>query len=101
LSLTDGPSAGVTIAWALISLLSGRPARKDVGLTGEITLNGGILPVSGIREKVLAAQRAGLKVVAFPSRNEEDVRNLPDGARDGLELVLVDNIADLEGIILT
>jgi ATP-dependent Lon protease len=97
----DGPSAGVTIAWALISLLSGRPARKDVGLTGEITLNGGILPVSGIREKVLAAQRAGLKVVAFPSRNEEDVRNLPDEARDGLELVLVDNIADLEGIILT
>ncbi|MGB9616004.1 MAG: S16 family serine protease, partial [Desulfomonilaceae bacterium] len=97
----DGPSAGITIAWALISLLSGRPARRDVGLTGEITLNGGILPVSGIREKVLAAQRAGLKIVAFPSRNQDDVKNIPDEARDGLELILVDNIADLERIVLT
>ncbi|MDQ1239971.1 MAG: ATP-dependent Lon protease, partial [Thermodesulfobacteriota bacterium] len=96
----DGPSAGVTIAWALISLLSGRPARRDVGLSGEITLNGGLLPVSGIREKVLAAQRAGLSTVVFPSKNEADVRALPDEAHETVEVILVENVADLSGLIL-
>ena len=62
----DGPSAGVTIALALISLLTGKPARRDVALSGEFTLSGRLLPVSGIREKVLAAQRAGVKTIIFP-----------------------------------
>jgi len=97
----DGPSAGVTIAVALISLLARRPARRDVALSGEVTLNGRILPVSGIREKVLAAQRAGLKVVAFPSDNEVDVRNLPDDITEGLELVLVRNVGELIDLVLT
>lgn len=96
----DGPSAGVTIAWALISLLSSRPARRDVGLSGEITLNGNLLPVSGIREKVLAAQRAGLKIVAFPKRNEVDVRALPEENVEGVQVVLADNVAELSGLIL-
>ena len=70
----EGPSAGVTIALALLSLLTGRPARRDVALTGELTLSGRILPVSGIREKVLAAQRAGVTVVVFPKANERGYR---------------------------
>ncbi len=96
----DGPSAGVTIVWALISLLTGRPARRDVGLSGEITLNGGILPVSGVREKVLAAQRAGLSMVVFPRRNEQDVRSLPEEVKEGLEVVLVGDIGELTDIVL-
>src|SRR5271157_1937633 len=96
----DGPSAGVTIVWALISLLTGRPARRDVGLSGEITLNGGILPVSGVREKVLAAQRAGLSMVVFPRRNEEDVRSLPEEVKEGLEVVLAGDIGELTDIVL-
>ncbi len=69
----EGPSAGITLAVALISLLTGRPARREVAMTGEITLSGGILPVSGVREKLLAAQRAGVKVVILPQQNQVDV----------------------------
>ena len=86
----EGPSAGVTIALALLSLLTGRPARRDVALTGELTLSGRILPVSGIREKVLAAQRAGVKVVVFPKANEVDIVNLEDQVKAGLEIVLAE-----------
>ncbi len=86
----EGPSAGVTIALALLSLLTGRPARRDVALTGELTLSGRILPVSGIREKVLASQRAGVKVVVFPKANEVDIVNLEDEVKEGLEIVLAD-----------
>ncbi|MGA7878069.1 MAG: endopeptidase La [Desulfoferrobacter sp.] len=88
----DGPSAGLTIAIALISLLSGRPAKRDVALTGELTLSGRILPVSGIREKILAAQRAGISTVIFPSRNEVDVSNLEEAMKEGVEVVLADDI---------
>ena len=79
----EGPSAGVTIALALLSLLTGRPARRDVALTGELTLSGRILPVSGIREKVLAAQRAGVTVVVFPKANNVDIINLEDQSQSG------------------
>jgi len=88
----DGPSAGLTIAIALISLLLGRPAKRDVALTGELTLSGRILPVSGIREKILAAQRAGISTVIFPSRNEVDVSNLEEAMKEGVEVVLADDI---------
>ena len=96
----EGPSAGVTIALALLSLLTGRPARRDVALTGELTLSGRILPVSGIREKVLAAQRAGVKVVVFPKKNEVDIVNLEDQAKAGMEIVLADAIEPLVDLVL-
>ncbi len=96
----DGPSAGVTIAVALISLLTSRPARRGVGMSGEITLNGKILGVSGIREKVLAAQRASLTAVVFPKRNEVDVNSLPKDVTDGLELVLAEDVGELIDLVL-
>ncbi len=96
----DGPSAGVTIALALISLLTNRPARRSVALSGEITLSGRILPVSGIREKALAAQRAGVKTVVFPQANHVDVESLPEQVRNGLEFVLAGDIISLMDLVL-
>lgn len=88
----DGPSAGVTIATALASLLTGRKVRHDVAMTGEITLRGSVLPVGGIKEKVLAAHRAGLKTIILPKRNEPDLDDLPQEVRDSLKFVLVDRV---------
>ncbi|MGO8822949.1 MAG: endopeptidase La [Desulfomonilaceae bacterium] len=97
----DGPSAGVTIAIALISLLTDRPARRSVALSGEITLSGRILPVSGIREKTLAAQRAGVKKIVFPEANRMDVESLPDQVKSGLEFVLASDIISVVDLVLT
>jgi ATP-dependent Lon protease len=91
----DGPSAGVTIATALASLLTGRPVRADVGMTGEITLRGQVLPVGGIKEKVLAAHRAGLRTVIIPKRNEKDLDDLPQEIRDDMQFVLVDRVEEV------
>jgi ATP-dependent Lon protease len=91
----DGPSAGVTIATALASLLTGRPVRADVGMTGEITLRGQVLPVGGIKEKVLAAHRAGLRTVIIPKRNEKDLDDLPAEVRDEMKVVLVDRVEEV------
>ncbi|MDD5655808.1 MAG: endopeptidase La [Elusimicrobia bacterium] len=88
----DGPSAGVAIAVALASLYSGLPARRDTAMTGEITLSGPILPVGGIKEKVLAAKRAELARVILPKANEKDLAELPPEARAGLELVFVEEL---------
>jgi ATP-dependent Lon protease len=96
----EGPSAGVTIAVALISLLTGRPARRDVALSGEINLSGGILPISGVREKILAAQRAGMKVVVLPQLNQVDVAGTEPEAREGLEIVLADDITQILDLVL-
>lgn len=96
----DGPSAGITIALALISLLTGRPARRDVAMSGEISLSGRILPVSGIREKTLAAQRAGAKVVAFPKDNRTEIENLPERAKEGLDILLAEDIRELVDTVL-
>ena len=85
----DGPSAGITIFAALLSLLTRRPAYRDVALTGEMTLTGRILPISGIREKLLAAKRAGVRRVLLPAANKEEVAALGQDVKEGLELVLV------------
>ena len=96
----DGPSAGITIAMALISLLSGRPARREVALTGELTLSGRILPVSGIREKMLAAQRAGVRTVIFPQKNDVDVANLEADVRAGVNIVLAEDLSQIVDHVL-
>ncbi|NLE76954.1 MAG: endopeptidase La, partial [Chloroflexi bacterium] len=88
----DGPSAGVTLAVALISALNQRPVRHDVGMTGEITLRGRILPIGGVREKVMAAHRAGIKVFLLPKRNEKDLAEVPRRVRRDMEFVLVERM---------
>ena len=88
----DGPSAGVAMAMAMASLYSGRPVRGDVGMTGEVTLRGRVLPVGGIKQKILAAHRAGLTTVILPKRNEKDLEDLPDEVRNTLIFVTVDQI---------
>jgi len=97
----DGPSAGATIATALISLLTGRPARRDVAVSGELTLTGRTLPVGGIKEKILAARRAGVKTVVLPLRNKVDVENLSQDVKDGLAIVLTDSIEEIIDAVLT
>ncbi len=91
----DGPSAGVTIATAIASLVRDEPIASDVGMTGEITLTGQVLPIGGIREKSLAAQRAGLKRVILPRDNEPDLSELPPETRQGLEFIPADTIEDV------
>jgi ATP-dependent Lon protease len=91
----DGPSAGVAMATALVSLVSGRLVRPDVGMTGEITLRGQVLPVGGVKEKVLAAHRSGLKTVILPKRNEADLEELPDEVRQSLKYVFVDTVDEV------
>jgi ATP-dependent Lon protease len=88
----DGPSAGVTILMAMASLFSGRPVRSDIGMTGEVTLRGRMLPVGGIKMKVLAAHRAGLNTVILPKRNERDLDELPDDVRNTMKFVPVEGI---------
>jgi ATP-dependent Lon protease len=88
----DGPSAGVTMTTALASLFSGRPVRADLAMTGEITLRGQVLPVGGIKQKVLAAYRAGLETVILPKRNEVDLDDLPQEAREKIRFILVDKV---------
>lgn len=91
----DGPSAGVTITTALVSLLSQRLVRPDVGMTGEITLLGQVLPVGGIKEKVLAAHRAQLKTIILPRRNEHDLDDIPEDVRKDLQFIFADTLQDV------
>jgi ATP-dependent Lon protease len=91
----DGPSAGVTLATALTSLHTGRPVRSDTAMTGEITLSGLVLPVGGVKEKVLAARRAGIRRVVLPRANEKDLKELPDHVRAGMEFVFAERIEDV------
>jgi ATP-dependent Lon protease len=91
----DGPSAGVTMAVALASLATGRPVRHDVGMTGEITLRGKVLPIGGLKEKVLAAHRAGLRRVILPRRNEPDLEDVPAEIKDQMDFILADTVADV------
>ena len=88
----DGPSAGITMATALISALTGRQVRKDVAMTGEITLRGKVLPIGGLREKTVAAHRGGIKTFILPRRNAKDLAELPAVVRDGMDLIQVDSL---------
>jgi ATP-dependent Lon protease len=96
----DGPSAGVTLVTALVSLLTGVPVRSDVGMTGEITLQGQVLPIGGVKQKTLAAHRAGLKTVILPARNEVDLKEVPDDVRAEMRFVLADHIEQVLDVAL-
>ncbi|MBI3762478.1 MAG: endopeptidase La [Chloroflexi bacterium] len=96
----DGPSAGITIATSLISAFTGRKVRHDVGMTGEITLRGRVLPVGGIKEKVLAAHRAGIRTIVMPKKNEKDLVEIPKNARRELKFVFVENMDDVLRAVL-
>jgi ATP-dependent Lon protease len=96
----DGPSAGVSMATALISAYTNRPIRRDVGMTGEITLRGRILPVGGIREKALAARRAGVTSFIMPSKNESDLENIPKKLRQNIKFLQVDRMHQVLDVVL-
>ena len=97
----DGPSAGITMATALASLLTERPVRPKLCMTGEITLRGKVLPVGGIKEKVLAAQRFGLETVILPRRNEADLDDVPETVREKMKFILVDTVDEVMAAALT
>jgi len=96
----DGPSAGVTMATALVSALSRRPARHDLAMTGEVTLRGRVLPIGGVKEKVLGAVRAGINTVILPKENERDLEDLPEEVRKRLEVHLVEELGDVLSLAL-
>ena len=91
----DGPSAGVTMVTALTSLATGRPVRSDVAMTGEVTLNGKVLPIGGVKQKLLAAQRAGVTTVFIPLRNEPDLDDVPAEVLDALTVVPVGDVRQI------
>jgi ATP-dependent Lon protease len=91
----DGPSAGVAIFASLASLLSGRTIRSDIAMTGEISLRGLVLPVGGIKEKTVAAARAGIRTVILPSRNRRDYDDIPESARQKLQFVWVERVEEV------
>lgn len=91
----DGPSAGITIATALVSALTGKKVRKEVGMTGEITLRGRVLPIGGLKEKTLSAHRAGLSTVILPKDNEKDLDDIPESVRNDLNFILVSHVDEV------
>ena len=91
----DGPSAGVTMTTALASLVTGTPVLSNVGMTGEVTLSGKVLPIGGLKEKVLAARRAGLDTVILPHENEKDLDDVPEHLRKQMKFVLVDDVSEV------
>lgn len=91
----DGPSAGITITTALVSALSGKPIRREVGMTGEITLRGRVLPIGGLKEKSLSAHRAGLTKIILPKDNEKDIEDIPESIREELDFVLVSHVDEV------
>jgi ATP-dependent Lon protease len=96
----DGPSAGITMATALVSLLTERPVRPTVGMTGELTLQGRVLPIGGVKQKVLAAHRAGLTDVVVPARNEPDIDDVPESVRSAMTFHPVEDVADVLALAL-
>ncbi len=98
----DGPSAGVTLVSALVSALRGCPARRDLAMTGEVTIRGRVLPIGGVKEKLIAAKRRGMKQVLLPRGNERDLSELPESVRDALQITLVDTVEEvLQEVLVT
>jgi ATP-dependent Lon protease len=97
----DGPSAGIAMVTAIVSVLTGIPVRREVAMTGEVTLRGNVLPIGGLKEKLLAALRGGVKTVLIPSENVKDLREIPDNVKNGLELIPVSNVMDVLKVALT
>jgi ATP-dependent Lon protease len=95
----DGPSAGITLAMSMISLFTGRPVKPDVAMTGEITLRGRVLPVGGIKEKVLAAHRAGIHTIVLPKQNEKDLADVPEAAQKGMRFVFVQSVDEMLPVV--
>jgi ATP-dependent Lon protease len=91
----DGPSAGVAMATAIVSILTGIPVRADVAMTGEITLRGRVLPIGGLKEKLLAALRGGIKKVLIPEDNAKDLAEIPDNVKSGLEIIPVARVGEV------
>ena len=91
----DGPSAGVTMATALVSALTGRKVRQDVAMTGEITLRGRVLPIGGVKEKLLAAYRAGIKTILLPKENKKDLEDVPGHVLQEFEIIFTETIEDV------
>ena len=96
----DGPSAGLTIAIALISLLTGRKARSDVAITGELSLTGRVLPVKGVKEKILAAQRAGIRTVIFPGKNAVDIETLDQEVLEEIQVITAEELLEVIDVAL-
>jgi ATP-dependent Lon protease len=96
----DGPSAGLTIAVALISLITDRPCKRNVALTGELTLSGRILPVGGVKEKVLAAHRAGVKSVVFPAKNEADIKDISEDIKKDIDIIKINELKEIVDLVL-
>jgi ATP-dependent Lon protease len=91
----DGPSAGIAMVTAIVSVMTGIPARKDVAMTGEITLRGRVLPIGGLKEKLLAALRGGIKTVIIPEENAKDLAEIPDNVKNGLEIIPVARMGEV------
>jgi ATP-dependent Lon protease len=91
----DGPSAGIAMATSIVSVLTGIPVRRDVAMTGEITLRGRVLPIGGLKEKLLAAMRAGIKTVFIPKENEKDLADIPDSVKKGLDINPVSHVDEV------
>ncbi|MEO1539491.1 MAG: endopeptidase La [Pseudomonadota bacterium] len=97
----DGPSAGIAMATSIVSVLTGIPVRRDVAMTGEVTLRGNVLPIGGLKEKLLAALRGGIKTVMIPKDNVKDLSEIPDNVKDGLELIPVASVTEVLKVALT
>ncbi len=97
----DGPSAGVAMVTSIVSVLSGIPVRRDVAMTGEVTLRGAVLPIGGLKEKLLAALRGGIKTVLIPKDNAKDLPDIPDNVKEGLEIIPVETVSEVLKVALT
>ncbi len=97
----DGPSAGIGLVTAIVSTMTGVPVRRDIAMTGEVTLRGRVLPIGGLKEKLLAALRGGIKTVLIPTENEKDLAEIPANIREGLEIIPVAHVDEVLRLALT